>query len=109
MFRKYGTCPSFSAILCPLVPLALPGLKFNEHSFGGCKTFDRTVCQADSLPAEFNLPAQVVVATVRIVMEEAKGFDTRFNGYICGVDKCGVTPASSEFVFLVRILGIMEQ
>ena len=42
-------------------------------------------------------------------MDEAETFDTRFDSQVCGIGKGGVTPSTSEFVFLVRELGIMEQ
>ena len=49
------------------------------HSFDSCETFGRSALPLDSLPAEFNLPVQIVVGTIRVVMKQTKGFDTRFD------------------------------
>ena len=55
-------------------------LKVNLHSFGGRETFGHSALPLDSLLAEFNLPAQIVVGTIRVMMKEAKAFDTCFDG-----------------------------
>jgi hypothetical protein len=55
-------------------------LKVNLHSLSSCETFGHSALPLDSLLTEFNLPAQIVVGTIRVVMKETKGFDTRFDG-----------------------------
>jgi len=55
-------------------------LKVNLHSFSSRETFCHSALPGDSLLTEFNLPAQIVVGTIRVMMKETKAFDTCFNG-----------------------------
>ena len=55
-------------------------LKVNLHSFSSRETLGHSALPLDSLLAEFNLPAQIVVGTIRVMMKETKAFDTRFGG-----------------------------
>jgi hypothetical protein len=55
-------------------------LKVNLHSFGSRETFGHAALPVDSLLAEFNLPAQIVVGTIRVMVKKTKAFDTRFDG-----------------------------
>jgi hypothetical protein len=55
-------------------------LKVNLHSFSSRETLGHSALPLDSLLAEFNLPAQIVVGTIRVMMKETKAFDTRFDG-----------------------------
>jgi len=54
--------------------------KVNLHSFSSRETFGHSALPLDSLLAEFNLPAQIVVGTIRVMVKETKAFDTRFDG-----------------------------
>ncbi len=87
----------------------MPHLEVNHHSFSGCKTSDVAARSTDSFLAEFNLSVQIVVRTVRVVMDETEAFDPCFDSKVRDVVKRGVTPAMRLFVFLVRILGVMQQ
>jgi len=60
--------------------LVMSQLNVNLHSFSGRETFGHSTLPLDSLLAEFNLPTQIVVGTIRVMMKETKGFDTRFDG-----------------------------
>jgi hypothetical protein len=84
-------------------------LKVNLHSFSSGETFGHTTLPVNSLLIEFNLPAQIVVGSIRVMMKETKGFHTRFNGEVHRIAKGRVPPPASEFVFLLCILGIMDQ
>jgi hypothetical protein len=84
-------------------------LKVNLHSFSSCETFGYSALLVDSLLTEFNLPAQIVIGTIRVMMKETKGFHTRFDGKVHCVIKGRVAPPASEFVFLLRELGVMDQ
>jgi hypothetical protein len=86
-----------------------PRLEIDHHSFGGSKTFDRGARGADAFPADFHLPIQVIVGTVRVVMDQPKAFYPRFDGKIRGIAKGGVSPAARERVFFIRVLGVMKQ
>jgi hypothetical protein len=55
-------------------------LKVNLHSFSGREAFGLPVLLVDSLLAEFNLPVQIVVRAIRVMMKKTKGSDTRFDG-----------------------------
>jgi hypothetical protein len=55
-------------------------LKANLHSFSSRETFGPSALPPDSFLAEFNLPSQIVVRTIRVMMKETKAFDTRFDG-----------------------------
>jgi hypothetical protein len=55
-------------------------LKVNLHSFSSRKTFGHSPLSVDSLLAEFNLSAQIVVGTIRVMVKKTKAFDTRFDG-----------------------------
>ena len=84
-------------------------LKLELHPLGDRKTTHRTSCQADAIPAAFYLPVQVIVAAVRVVMEEAEPTHSGFDGKIRGIGEGGVAPPASMFVFLLRVLGIVKQ
>ena len=84
-------------------------LKVNLHSFSSRETFGLSALLVNSLLAEFNLPAQIVVGTIRVVMKETKTFDTRFDGQVHCIAKGGVAPPTSEFVFFLRVLGVIDQ
>jgi hypothetical protein len=55
-------------------------LKVNVHPFSSRETFGHSALPEDSFLAEFNLPSQIVVGTIRVMMKEPKAFDTRFDG-----------------------------
>jgi hypothetical protein len=55
-------------------------LKVNLHSFSSRETFGPSTFPVDSLLAEFNLPAQIIVCPIRVMVKEAKALDTRFDG-----------------------------
>ena len=55
-------------------------LKVNLHSFSSRETFRSSALLLNSFLAEFNLPAQIVVRTIRVMVKETKAFDTRFDG-----------------------------
>jgi len=55
-------------------------LKVNLHPFSSRETFRCCALLLNSLLAEFNLSAQIVVGTIRVMMKETKTFDTRFDG-----------------------------
>ncbi len=84
-------------------------LKVDLHSFSSRETLGRSALPLDSLLAEFNLPAQIVVRAVRVMVKETKAFDTRFDGQVCCVGKGGVAPPASGFVFFVCELSVMDQ
>jgi len=42
-------------------------------------------------------------------MEEDEALDARLNSQVRCIAEGGVTPATSEFIFLVCVLGVMEQ
>ncbi len=84
-------------------------LKVNLHSFGSRETLGHSALPLDSLQAEFNLPSQIVVGSIRIMMKETEGFDTRFDGQVRCAAKGGVAPPASGFVFFLCELGVMDQ
>lgn len=84
-------------------------LELDFRSFGDRKTFYCATRQADSFPADFDLSVQIIVVAVRVVMDEAETFDSRFDSQVRSIGKGGVTPAESAFVFLFRVLGVMKQ
>jgi hypothetical protein len=55
-------------------------LKVNLHPFSSRETFRRSALLLNSLLAEFNLSAQIVVRTIRVMMKETKAFDTCLDG-----------------------------
>jgi hypothetical protein len=55
-------------------------LKVNLHSFSSRETFGHSALPKDSLLTQFNLPAQIAVGSIRVMMEETKAFDPRFDG-----------------------------
>jgi len=55
-------------------------LKVDLHSFSSRETFGHFTFSLDSLLAEFNLPSQIIVGPIRVMMKETKAFDTRFDG-----------------------------
>jgi hypothetical protein len=55
-------------------------LKVNLHSFSSRETFGPSALPLDSLLTKFNLPVQIVIGTIRVMVKETKAFDTCFKG-----------------------------
>jgi len=54
--------------------------KVNPHSFSSRETFGLPALPVDSLLTKFNLPVQIVVSTIRVMMKETKALDASFDG-----------------------------
>ena len=72
-FISWVVMEFYSSLLCLQ-------LKVNLHPFSSRETFGPSTLPVDLLLAEFNLPAQIVVGTIRVMVKETKAFDTRFDG-----------------------------
>lgn len=84
-------------------------LQLDQHSFGSRQTFHWAVRKTDSFPAELQLPVEVIVGTVRVVMDQTETAYARFDGKVRGIGKGGVTPAAGHLILIFRVLGIMKQ
>ena len=87
----------------------LERLQLNRPPLVGRVTLKRAACRADAFPAPLDLPVQVFVGAVRVVVEKTEAFDARFNGQVHSLAEGRVAPAAGERVFLVRVLGVMKQ
>ena len=110
---QWWTCPLVSA---KAADNAIAGhaslgtqLQLDFHSLGNRLTRHFAARRADSFPAEFHLPVQVIVATVRVVMEQTQAAYPRLHGQVCGIGKRGMAPAAGPLILLFGILGVVKQ